>query len=305
MIVHRSFERAVARRLEGGVLGAGLFSPRWDPVRSLDLPPVRVIGVGGATLGGSGRTPLAIALVEAIAARGARVALVGHGHRAKVDGAVQVHADDDPGRVGDEALLAARALHAPVFVGRDRGEVLRLAARRADVLVVDRLLQTRPARLACSILAVDARGAAPWPFGDLVAPWRSLRAACDVVVEIGSAVAPVTVELPPLPERFGLVTSVARPARVLASLPRSPIVHLERGDHAPGSAGELRLLDALRRRHRLEAWVADAKTCVLLPELGALPVRHFVTPSEALVDRVLGIEDRRSHAPADARLARP
>ena len=43
---------------------------------------VSIVSVGGATLGGSGKTPLAIACASALAASGARVALVGHAYRA-------------------------------------------------------------------------------------------------------------------------------------------------------------------------------------------------------------------------------
>src|SRR5262245_42908207 len=51
--------------------------------RPLVLPPgVHGIGVGSAVLGGAGKTPVSVALVRALAARGERVALVGHAYRA-------------------------------------------------------------------------------------------------------------------------------------------------------------------------------------------------------------------------------
>src|SRR5580698_6080578 len=50
--------------------------------RNLRLPAhVRVLAIGGATLGGSGKTPLAIACAAELARLGVPTALVGHAHR--------------------------------------------------------------------------------------------------------------------------------------------------------------------------------------------------------------------------------
>src|SRR5260221_5377530 len=79
--------------------------------RPLDIPDrVPMIGVGGATLGGSGKTPVAIAIARALAARGERVALVGHAYRARPHCARVVAISDDVREVGDEALLASQEL---------------------------------------------------------------------------------------------------------------------------------------------------------------------------------------------------
>ena len=55
--------------------------PRTRPVRVPD--GVRTVTVGGATLGGSGKTRIAIAIARALASRGERVVLVGHAYRAR------------------------------------------------------------------------------------------------------------------------------------------------------------------------------------------------------------------------------
>ena len=60
-----SLTRAVARFLEREKRWS--FGLSFDPIRDLALPTDRVvIGVGGATLGGSFRTPVAIALTAAL-----------------------------------------------------------------------------------------------------------------------------------------------------------------------------------------------------------------------------------------------
>jgi tetraacyldisaccharide 4'-kinase len=163
-------------------------------VRPLALPAgVRVVAIGGATLGGSGKTPLAIACAGELAAAGARVALVGHAYRASPGCARVVVAHDPIGEVGDEALVAARALGPAgvrVVVAPTRSAALALASRGADVIVLDGVAQTAPARAALALLAVD--GVEPWgragavaPRGDLRAPRRALLRACDGVVSIG------------------------------------------------------------------------------------------------------------------------
>lgn len=156
--------------------------------RPLALPPhVCSIGVGGATLGGSSKTPVAIALCRALSERCGPVALVEHAYGARPREARLVERTDSVHEVGDEALVAASALEgrALVVVGPSRQKAVGLASRHARVLVFDGLAQIRPARLTRSILALDA--VAPWgaalvpPFGDLRAPPDKLLDVADVV----------------------------------------------------------------------------------------------------------------------------
>jgi tetraacyldisaccharide-1-P 4'-kinase len=166
--------------------------------RRLEAPArVPIVAVGGATLGGSGKTPLAIACAEELAAAGARVALVGHAYRADPRRARVVSPDDPLDEVGDEALLAARAfarsgVHggARVVVAPSRREAIAFAARDADVLVLDGIAQLTPVPAALSLLAVDpvfpwgAHAALP-PRGSMRAPAAMLVGACDAIVPLG------------------------------------------------------------------------------------------------------------------------
>jgi tetraacyldisaccharide-1-P 4'-kinase len=190
--------------LEAGRFGgpiARACARAWAPlsvrglVRTMDVPAgVRVVAVGGATLGGSGKTPLAVACAREIASTGARVVLVGHAYRARPGCPRFVGGDDVVGEVGDEALAAASALSesgAKVAVAPARAAAVAWAARRADVLVLDGVAQiASPARATMALLAVDAEH--PWgragsvaPRGDLRAPVSALLGACDGVVAIG------------------------------------------------------------------------------------------------------------------------
>ncbi|HEY8089378.1 MAG TPA: tetraacyldisaccharide 4'-kinase, partial [Polyangiaceae bacterium] len=175
----------LARSLEEGRFrgpAARAMSVAWERaaanrvVRPILLPErVPVVCVGGATLGGSGKTPLAVACARELSRRGARTVLVGHAYRARPGCARRVCGDEPVGVVGDEAIVAARALEAEgvwVVVAPTRRQALELAARHADVVVLDGVLQTTPRRAWLSWLAVDAEH--PWgnarsvpPVGDL------------------------------------------------------------------------------------------------------------------------------------------
>lgn len=298
MHTERTLERTIARFFEGRITSFAPFAAR-TIVHEIDLPRgVRVLGVGGATIGGSGKTPLAIAIVRALVERGERAAFVGHAYRGRVDRPTRVSTDDDVRLVGDEALVAARALRdvAPVFVGETRARAISFAAKEARTLVVDHLLQTRPRPLDVSVLALDDRN--PWgsertfPFGDLVALPDALASLADVVVRIGSDDARHALGLPALSARLGIVTSVARPERILRELCARdvhPVVHVERADHARTPPREIKRISTLAARHRIDAWLADEKTFVSIAgDLGAplVPIAHRVMLSPSLVDRL-------------------
>jgi tetraacyldisaccharide 4'-kinase len=295
---------AVARSLEEGRLdgtSARLLSRAWGPLaaravaRPLELPAgARVVAIGGATLGGSGRTPLAMACARALAAQGAPVVLVGHAYRARPGEARVVTPGDAAAEVGDEALLAARALAATgvrVVVAPSRSEAVAFAARSASVLVLDGVLQAAPVRARLALLAVDADE--PWgaghvpPRGDLRAPIRALLAAADAVVAIGDTglrtrlmrdrvgacvlEAPVTSggarldgALIPWEElerrRVGVACALARPSRLLSFLRRRnviPVALARALDHAPIDP---RALDV-----DVDVWLATPKCALHVP----------------------------------------
>lgn len=83
--------------------------------------PLPVIVVGNITVGGTGKTPLVIELVNILKEKGYRPAVIsrGYGGMAKT-WPQQVRADGDPTMVGDEAILIARRTHCPMAVGPDR-----------------------------------------------------------------------------------------------------------------------------------------------------------------------------------------
>jgi tetraacyldisaccharide 4'-kinase len=91
--------------------------------------PVPVIVVGSLFVGGTGKTPLTIWLVQQLRAHGYTPGVISRGYGADKQANKQLRAitpHSSPQAAGDEPLLIAQQTHAPVFVGVDR-----VAAARA------------------------------------------------------------------------------------------------------------------------------------------------------------------------------
>jgi len=152
---------------------------------------VPVVVVGNVTVGGTGKTPLVIALASALAAEGRRPGIVSRGYGAAGDAPREVMPGDDPAEVGDEPLLLA-ASGVPVVVARDR-----VAAARAllathpscDVILADDGLQHYALARDVEIVVVDGtRGFGNGrllPAGPLREP-RSRADAADAVVTLAT-----------------------------------------------------------------------------------------------------------------------
>ena len=122
------------------------------PVRAT----VPVICIGNLTTGGTGKTPLAIAIGERLKARGLRVAFLSRGYGADVPGAMIVDATQDRAvDVGDEPLLLAQ--YAMAVVSPDRPAGARLAVSRgAQVIVMDDGFQNPSLAKDLSFVVIDA-----------------------------------------------------------------------------------------------------------------------------------------------------
>lgn len=108
--------------------------------RSVRLP-VPVIVIGNLTVGGTGKTPLTIAVVDALRARGYTPGVVSRGYGGSQREPLLLDDACDPARVGDEPCLLF-ASGAAVAVGRDRPAAAKLLLDAGyDLVIADDGLQ--------------------------------------------------------------------------------------------------------------------------------------------------------------------
>ena len=175
---------------------------RFERPDASERMPVPVVVVGNLTVGGSGKTPLVIALVEALRHEGYTPGVVsrGYGGRAvrKHDLAVAVDAtlSDAAERFGDEPVLIRRRTAVPIWIGRQRAHAARqlLAAHpEVDVLLSDDGLQHYALARNFELAVFDARGAGNQrmlPAGPLREPMTRVAEVDAVVLNGAEATMP-------------------------------------------------------------------------------------------------------------------
>jgi tetraacyldisaccharide 4'-kinase len=188
------------------VLRVRMYLAGWFRSERIGVP---VVSVGNLRVGGSGKTPLVVRLVEMLQDRGLRPVVVSRGYGAAENGACLVastrsgplrpndpagsglavrvidaaSAYRTPGNAGvaDEALFVALRTGVPVVTNPDRVAGARLAQSElgADVVVLDDGFQHSRLSRDFDLVAVsadDAR-ASCLPAGPLREPWSALRRA--------------------------------------------------------------------------------------------------------------------------------
>ena len=153
-----------------------------------------VVSIGNISVGGSGKTPFVIALGELLQQRSIDFDVLSRGYGRSSTGIAIVDPNGSPAQFGDEPLLIARKLHAPVIVGADRYRAGLLAEKQfsSKLHLLDDGLQHRRLHRDFDIVllpAEDQHGTL-LPMGRLREPLSALERA-DAVVLPDSAEKPL------------------------------------------------------------------------------------------------------------------
>lgn len=137
----------------------GLFVMGYKAQTKLSVP---VVVVGNIFIGGTGKTPLVIWLVQQLKQAGWHPAVISRGYGVHADNVILLDDATQPQQAGDEPVLIAVRAECPVAVGRDRVAVARcvLAANpQVDVIIADDGLQHYALGRDVELVLFDQRGA--------------------------------------------------------------------------------------------------------------------------------------------------
>ncbi|MDH4216549.1 MAG: tetraacyldisaccharide 4'-kinase [Gallionella sp.] len=177
-----------------------------NQVFSSDRLLLPVIVVGNISVGGTGKTPLTLALAQQLVERGWHPLIVSRGYGGKTQRPQQVSASSTAQQVGDEPLLMARRDICPVWIGRDRAATAHAAMQahpQCNIVLCDDGLQHYRLQRDVEVAVIDgARGFGNGlllPAGPLREPVARLQTVDAVVVNVQARF--------PLPNPLGETTS--------------------------------------------------------------------------------------------------
>jgi tetraacyldisaccharide 4'-kinase len=300
--------------LYGGLVGArnSLYDRRVLRSRRLQGP---VISVGNISTGGSGKTPFVILLGELLKAREIRFDVLSRGYGRKTRGVLLVDPGGLPQEFGDEPLLIARRLQAPVVVGENRYEAGRFAESQfgSQLHLLDDGFQHRALARDFDIVLVtpeDARDRM-LPAGRLREPLHSLKRADAIVLTSGASPEAfplagkmawrvrrgiVAQGIPPRPIVF---CGIARPQNFVLQLRAAgidPVAEAFFRDHHAYTETDVRDLLQLQRRSEAGGFVTTEKDAVNLgpylagfASLAVVPVKMELADAENSLDKMLRV----------------
>lgn len=246
---------------------------------------VPVIVVGNITVGGTGKTPLVIYLLELLRQAGYRPGVVSRGFGSQAQEPRFVQAHDAAAEVGDEPLLIVQRTQVPLVIGRQRTAAIAklLAGSDCDLVISDDGLQHYQMARDLEIAVIDGSRR----FGNgYCLPAGPLRekperlADCDFIIGNGSAQAGEYLMQPSGSTLYSLlaaeqqalsafavqsvhaVTGIGNPQRFFASLRQAGLVLIEHvfPDHHAFQAEDLKFAEALP---------------IIMTEKDAVKCRHF------------------------------
>lgn len=167
--------------------------------------PLPVVVVGNITVGGTGKTPLVIKLIDLLQRAGYRPGVVSRGYGSRAPSyPFVVGPDTAPSQSGDEALLIARRGRCPVIIDPDRPAACRAMLANfpdCDLIISDDGLQHYALARDMEVVVLDgSRGVGN---GRLL-PAGPLREPVERLGEVDFVVVNGTARLPGLPATYNM-----------------------------------------------------------------------------------------------------
>ena len=297
----------------GVALRNALYDRRVFQTKRLARP---VVSIGNISVGGSGKTPFVIALGRLLAERGIAFDVLSRGYGRSSTEIAVVDPNGSPAQFGDEPLLIAQKLQAPVIVGAGRYEAGLLAEQTfsSRLHLLDDGFQHRRLHRDFNIVLLPADDQTGFllPLGRLREPLSALSRA-DAVIMFDSQERPIEgrstwrarriIELPAAVGKTIAFSGSARPHNFLESLKSSKLEMagaLTFRDHHRYQQNDIdRLLD-LRKQTRADSFITTEKDLInlgalasqLSPLLTAQLRIELESPEQAVMEVLKTIEQR-------------
>lgn len=281
-----------------------------------------VISVGNLSTGGSGKTPFVILLGELLQARNIRFDVLSRGYGRATRGVLLVDPAGSAQEFGDEPLLIARRLQAPVVVGEDRYRAGRFAESRfgPQLHLLDDGFQHRSLARDFDIVMVSPEDAADrlLPSGRLREPVSALRRADAIVFASAKPEGlfsefkkPIwrahrTVTPQNVPAQPVVFCGIARPRQFALQLRLSgiqPVAEAFFRDHHRYTQKDIQELLQLKQKSCASGFVTTEKDAInlgadisLLAPLSVVALRMQLDDAANAVDTMLSRIDERKRA---------
>jgi tetraacyldisaccharide 4'-kinase len=117
------------------------------------IPKAKVISVGNITMGGAGKTPVALSIAKLMSQH--KIVILTRGYKGLINGPLMVNEEHDITEIGDEALLLAN--YVPTCVSKDRLKGIKFLEELGyDLIITDDGMQDNRFFKSLSILVVDS-----------------------------------------------------------------------------------------------------------------------------------------------------
>ena len=274
-----------------------------------------VVSIGNLSVGGSGKTPFVIALGQLLAERGIAFDVLSRGYGRSSTGIAVVDPNGSAAQFGDEPLLIARKLKAPVIVCADRYQAGLLAEQKfaSKLHLLDDGFQHRRLHRDFDIVLLpsDDKEGSLLPTGRLREPITALSRA-DAIVLFDSQPPPIgaksvwrarrVIELPATAGKAIAFSGIARPRQFLEGLKSSKMEvagTLTFRDHHRYDQHDIDRLLAVKKQNKADSFITTEKDLInlgtlasqLSPLMTAQLQIEFELPQQVLTEIVKTIEE--------------